>query len=178
MNIPNMLTVARVALIPVFIAFYTVGFDGWNYWAFGTFVLASLTDFFDGMLARKMNCVTNFGKFMDPIADKLLVTAALFMLIDWGRVDVITCSVLIGRDLIVTGVRLIGAEQGKVIAAGYVGKWKTLVQMVGIGCLLLGFPYIGEISVGLILIYASVVLAVWSCIEYIYVNREIFKAEK
>ncbi len=176
MNIPNILTMLRIAIVPFLVAFYVIDFPGWNYWAFGAFVLASVTDFFDGMLARKLNCVTNFGKFMDPIADKLLVTCSLLVLIAWGKLDVVTCSVLIGREFIVQGVRLLGAERGKVIAAGWVGKYKTAVQMVGIGMILLDFPYIGEISVGIMLVYASVALSIWSCIEYIYKNREVFKA--
>ena len=109
MNIPNALTLLRIVMIPFFIAVYYIGFDGWNYWAAGIFIAASITDMLDGMIARKSGCVTNFGKLMDPIADKLLVTSALLILLEWGQVGALVCIIIIAREFVISGVRMLAA---------------------------------------------------------------------
>ena len=177
MNLPNGLTVARICMIPFFIAVYYIGFTGWNYAAAAIFILASLTDLFDGMLARKMGCVSNFGKLMDPMADKLLVTAALLILMEWGKTSALVSVILIGREFIISGFRLLAATAGVVIAAGWVGKVKTVLQLVGISCILLENPLfaMAGIPIGEILLYISVALSIWSCMEYIMKNKSLLK---
>lgn len=140
MNLPNKLTVLRMCLIPVFLVFMCCTGIPYNYlWAAVVFVAASLTDLLDGRIARKYNLVTDFGKFMDPLADKLLVTAAMIMMIDAQMAPAVIVFVIIARELAVTGLRLIAAPKGVVIAADRWGKYKTVSQMVWIiyGLLLL-----------------------------------------
>ncbi len=187
MNIPNLLTVIRAALIPVFVSFYFIGMPGWYVWAALVFIVASFTDCLDGYLARKWNQVSTFGKFMDPIADKLLVLAALLLLLVWGKlgeeyglfngIGFLTVLILLSREFIISGFRLVAASKGVVIAADKSGKLKTAVQMVAIILLLFNGVLFGEFGkiLGLILIYASVVISVYSCIEYIVKNKKIFK---
>lgn len=187
MNIPNILTIIRVALIPVFISFYFIGMPYWYAWAALVFVVASFTDWLDGYLARKWNQVSTFGKFMDPIADKLLVLAALLLLLVWGKlgegyglfngIGLLTVLILLAREFIISGFRLVAASKGVVIAADKSGKLKTAVQMIAIILLLFNGILFGEAGVilGLALIYASVVLSVYSCVEYIVKNKKVFK---
>lgn len=177
MNVPNTLTILRIVMIPCFMAVYYAGFDGWNYWAAGIFIAASITDMLDGMIARKTGAVTNFGKLMDPIADKLLVTSALLILLDWGKIGTLVCIVIIAREFVISGVRMLAATKNVVIAAGWTGKVKTVVQIVGVAAIFLENPIFSGwgIFFGEILLYVSVVLSVVSCVEYIVKNKELLK---
>lgn len=179
-NVPNILTILRICLIPFVILFYYLQFPGWNYYAAVIFIVASITDMLDGMIARKYNLVSNFGKLMDPMADKLLFVTTLVIVLDWGKLGsfgLLVTVILIGREFLISGVRLIAAEKGVVIAAGSIGKIKTIVQLVGISLVLLENPIfsIWSIPMGEILVYASMVFSIWSCIEYIYNSRELLK---
>ncbi len=177
LNTPNVLTLVRMVLIPVFMLFYYLGIDNWNLYAGVIFIIASLTDMLDGMIARKKGLVTNFGKFADPIADKLLVAAALFILLEEGMINGVLTFILIAREFIISGFRMVAASSGVVLAAGSIGKAKTVVQMVGIIVMLLLDPYFNPIGwpIGLILMYASAVLSIWSCVDYIVRNRALLK---
>ena len=179
MNLPNKLTVLRVLLIPFFVA-ALLWQQGENmtlrYWAAGIFIIASLTDMLDGKIARKYNLVTNFGKFMDPLADKLLVCSALICLIELGEIPAWMVIVIISREFIISGFRLIAADNNIVIAANYWGKIKTVVQMVM--CVL----FIVDLDTKFfnvteqIFLYASVALTVISLCVYIYQNRHVIAA--
>ncbi len=180
MNTPNKLTLLRIILIPIFVVLFYIGFEGWFYWAAAIFIIASITDFIDGHLARKTGQVTNFGKFADPIADKLLVMSALLILMEWGKVPAWLSMILLGREFLISGFRLVAASKGNVIAAGISGKMKTVVQIVAISVLLFDDPiqkWTG-IPLGMILLYISAALSIWSCIEYIVKNKETLSEEK
>ena len=168
MNLPNKLTTFRVILIPFFVFFLLAPyFEGYgNYIALVIFIVASLTDFLDGKIARKYNLVTNFGKFMDPLADKLLVCSALICLI---------VIVIISREFIISGFRLIAADNGVVIAASYWGKFKTASQMVTVILLVLNIQNTVFTVLGTVFIYISLVLTVVSLIDYIAKNKEVLK---
>ena len=174
MNLPNKLTLARVLAVPVFIAALMLGH---YYTSAAIFVLASLTDMLDGMIARKYNLVTNFGKIMDPLADKLLVMSALVCLVALGDVPAWMAIVVLAREFAVTGLRAAAAADGLVIAAGATGKIKTILQMAAITALLLKnwpFYYIG-IPFADILLWAAVVMTVVSGVEYIWKNKAVFQ---
>ena len=178
MNLPNKLTILRTILVPVFIVMYlTSWIDGNQYYAAGIFVIASLTDFFDGYLARKYNQVTTFGKFMDPLADKLLVCAALicFLADPQTNMPAWVVIIIISREFIISGFRLVAAEKGVTIAASYWGKVKTFVQMAM--SIFLVFHFQAEVFriIESILIYASVILTIISLVDYIYKNRGVMK---
>ncbi len=178
MNIANKLTLLRVALIPFFIAAFYIGSGFWNYYVAALiFIGASVTDLFDGALARKRNIVTKFGKLIDPIADKLLVCSALVMLTAIGRIHPVFVIVLIGREFIVSGLRMLAAADGRVMAADKLGKLKTVVQIVMVVVLLLWNGIFGEwiVIFGIVLIWASVVLSVASCADYFIKNKDIVK---
>ena len=187
MNIPNILTVVRIALIPVFVLFYFTDIPYWYAWAGGIFVVASATDWLDGYLARKWNQVTTFGKFVDPIADKLLVLSALLLLLDWGMlgeniglfdgIGLLTVLILLAREFIISRFRLVAVSKGVVIAADKSGKLKTALQMVSIILLLFNGLLFGDfgIRLGLILIYASVAVSIYSCFEYLIKNKNVLK---
>ncbi len=177
MKLPNWLTMARIMMVPLLIVCYYINIKGWNYYAGGILILASLTDMFDGMAARKMHLVSNFGKLMDPIADKVLFMAALLIAMDWGKIGPVIAIVLLAREFVISGFRLVAASDGIVIAAGPIGKWKTIVQLVGIIFVFMEEMFYTwvQIPVGEILIYISVVLSIWSCTEYIYKNRQLLK---
>lgn len=177
LNLPNILTLSRIIIIPVICVIYYFGFIGWNYVAAALFLIASLTDLFDGKIARKRNQVTNFGKFIDPMADKMLVIASLLIIQEWRNIPAFVNIIIISRELLISGFRLIAAQQGVVIAADKTGKWKTAVQMTAIVILFLDnllFNLMG-IPMGEILLYLSVILSVWSCAEYIIKNANILK---
>lgn len=176
MNVPNTLTVIRMILIPVFVLLYCFQLEDWNLYAGIIFVAASLTDLLDGYLARKWNQVTTFGKFFDPIADKLLVLAALLILMDCGMIAMWAVLVLLAREFFISGFRLVAVSKGIVIAADMSGKIKTAVQMVSLALLLFGgllFGWFG-LLLGQIGIYASVALSVYSCIAYLYKYKNVF----
>ena len=163
--------------MPVFVAFYYIQMDGWNYYAAAVFIIACLTDILDGAIARKYKCVSNFGKLMDPMADKLLILAALIVLLDWGKIGTLVVIIILAREFIISAFRLVAAEKGVVIAAGWTGKVKTLTQDIGAALILLGNPLFSFIAVpaGEILIYISVVFSVVSCIEYIAKNKNVIR---
>ncbi len=180
MNLPNKLTLFRVILIPFFVFFLLAPyFEGYgNYIAVAIFIVASITDFLDGKIARKYNLVTNFGKFMDPLADKLLVSSALICLVALNKIPAWIVIVIIAREFIISGFRLVAADNGVVIAASYWGKFKTAFQMVTVIVLILNIP--GEVFavIGTVLIYISLVLTVISLIDYIAKNKDVLKDQK
>ena len=172
MNTANKLTLLRVLMIPVFLVLIYQDSTVLRYWALGVFVLASLTDFVDGYIARKYNQITDFGKFMDPLADKLLVLSALVFFTEIGLLPGWGLLLVIAREISVTGLRLVAVEQGRVIAAGWSGKVKTASTMVGICLMLLGVsPLLDQICIAVILI-----TTVYSGVEYFVVNRDVFKS--
>ena len=171
MNFPNQLTILRVLLIP---AFLVLLFTGYRYSAISVFVLASATDCLDGFIARKYSIVTNFGKFMDPLADKLLVSAALISMVQLGLLPAWIVIIIISREFIVTGFRLVAAGNNVVIAAGILGKIKTAEQMFMIIYLLFDF---GGILAD-ILIWAAVILTIASAAEYIMKNWKVISSDQ
>ena len=170
MNTANKLTLARVVAIPLFIVLLYWDFPHHLWVALGVFILASITDFVDGYVARHYNQITDFGKFMDPLADKLLVMSAMAWFVEAGWMPAWAFFIVIARELAVTGMRLVAVEQGRVIAAGKSRKVKT-ATMVGI-CLMLAFP-----TEPLILICTIVILVttVYSGVEYFVQNRDVFR---
>ena len=177
MNLPNKLTLFRVILIPFFVFFllapYFTGYG--NYIAVAVFVVASITDFLDGHIARKRNLVTNFGKFMDPLADKLLVCSALICLIELDRLPAWIVIIIIAREFIISGFRLIASDNGVVIAASYWGKFKTTFQMLMVIVLILDIPHPVFYWLGVILTYVSLALTVISLIDYIVKNKNVLQ---
>ena len=165
----NKITIFRVLMIPVFLV---LAYTGHRYWALAVFVLASLSDMLDGYIARHYNQVTNFGKFMDPLADKVLVMAAMCFFVEAGRMPGWALAVVLLREFGVSGLRLIAVEQGRVIAAAKSGKIKTAVTMVGLAAMLLfsAYPWVNTLVTALI-----VITTVWSGVEYFYKNRDVFK---
>ncbi|MBO5666837.1 MAG: CDP-diacylglycerol--glycerol-3-phosphate 3-phosphatidyltransferase [Firmicutes bacterium] len=174
MNLPNKLTVLRMIAVPFFIAFYMMD---WALPALILFVLASLTDMLDGQIARKYNLVTNFGKIMDPLADKILVYSAFCMMVEDGTVPGWMMIVILAREFVVSGMRTVAASEGIVVAAGMSGKIKTVLQMIAVPLLLMlaAFPDV------MILYYtaygflwASLIMTVVSGVEYIMQNKSVF----
>lgn len=180
MNLPNKLTLFRVILIPFFVFFLLAPyFEGYgNYIAVAIFIVASITDFLDGKIARKYHLVTNFGKFMDPLADKLLVSSALICLVALNKIPAWIVIVIIAREFIISGFRLVAADNGVVIAASYWGKFKTAFQMVTVIVLILNIPGKVFAVIGNVLIYISLVLTVISLIDYIAKNKDVLKDQK
>ena len=181
MNVPNRLTILRVIMIPLFVvAMLWESLPYSDYIALVLFAGACITDFFDGYLARKYNQITTFGKFMDPLADKLLVCAALIcFLADVNpEMPVWAVIIIISREFIISGFRLVAAEKGITIAASYWGKVKTVVQMIMSILLIIHFNHPVFRIIDAIFIYAAVILTVISLIDYIYKNREIMKDVK
>lgn len=180
LNTPNKLTLLRVLMIPLFIALALID-NVWCRWGtVAVFIIASVTDFFDGYLARKYNLVTNFGKFMDPLADKLLVLAALCALVHFNIASVWAVFVITLREFAVTGLRLVAVERGRVIAASMWGKVKTTVQMIVIGFALAPFEFLNVpvffgMSVNYLTIWIAAVITVISGIDYVAKNIEVFK---
>lgn len=180
MNLPNKLTIFRVILIPFFVFFLLAPyFEGYgNYIAVAIFIIASFTDFLDGYLARKHNLVTNFGKFMDPLADKLLVCSALICLVETGQLPSWVVVIIISREFIISGFRLIASDNGVVIAASYWGKFKTVSQMFMVITLILNFPNPIFQTLGTILIYVALALSIISLVDYVVKNKDILKDTK
>lgn len=179
MNLPNQLTLLRVILIPVFMFFLLQQTESGDKLALVIFVIASATDFLDGYIARLRNLVTNFGKFIDPLADKLLVTAAFLCFIQLGRVSSWVVFVILAREFIVSIFRAIAAADGKVIAASIYGKFKTVSQMIAIIILLMNnYPFSQwNIPMDTIMIYIATALTLISGLDYIVKNKEVL-AEK
>lgn len=180
MNLPNKLTLFRVILIPFFVFFLLAPyFEGYgNYIAVAIFIVASITDFLDGKIARKYNLVTNFGKFMDPLADKLLVCSALICLIQLELIPAWVVIIIIAREFIISGFRLVASDNGVVIAASYWGKFKTAFQMLTVIVLILNIPNKVFTILGTVLIYVSLALTVISLIDYIAKNKDVLKDQK
>ena len=179
MNTPNKLTIARMIIVPFLVIFLLTGWGGEAncYISLTLFVVASVTDWFDGYLARKNNLVTNFGKFMDPLADKLLVCSAMICMIDLKRLPAWFVIIIIAREFIISGFRLIAAENGIVIAANYWGKFKTASQMIMIILLILHFDGIFVI-LEQIFIWLSLALTIISLITYIWQNRTVLSMQE
>lgn len=192
MNIPNRITVSRILLIPVFVVIMMFDFGWGNMTLFGAempvhhlvgaliFIFASATDWVDGYYARKYNLVTNLGKFLDPLADKLLVSAALILLVELQLAPAWIVIIIISREFAVTGLRLILAGQGEVVAANQLGKIKTWAQIVAISALLLHntiFTLIG-IPFDMIMLYIALIFTIWSGWDYFYLNRKVLLESK
>lgn len=190
MNLPNKLTIFRVILIVPFVILLLGGHHNWNWFqlifggiteyvdfiALAIFIIASLTDLVDGKLARKYNLVTNFGKFMDPLADKLLVCAALIALIELGRIPSWVVIVIISREFIISGFRLIASDNGVVIAASYWGKFKTTFQMIMV-CLMIANISALSVVTGIVM-WISLILTVVSLVDYLWKNKDVMKDTK
>ena len=179
MNIANKLTLSRVAMIPAFLFLFwfpPFGVYG-RYAAAGVFILAAFTDYLDGALARRYGLITNFGKFMDPLADKLMVCAALVALTGTGEINAWVTIFIVSREFIVTGVRLIAAEQGVVIAADRLAKLKTVVQIITVAFYIFGFQNLFSFLkyAGFVLLGLTVLLTVASACGYIIKNIGLFK---
>lgn len=174
MNLPNKITIFRVFLIPFFLVFLLVDSIPYgNYISAAIFVVASLTDFIDGYLARKYNLVSNFGKFMDPLADKLLVCAALICFVELGQIPAWIIIVIISREFIISGFRLVASDNGVVIAASYIAKFKTTAQMIMSVLLIVNFDGVFFNTLEQVFIYISLVLTVVSLLDYLYKNKSV-----
>ena len=177
MNLPNRLTLLRIALVPVYLLLLWL--PAYKELALLVFAAASLTDFFDGRIARKHGLITNFGKFMDPIADKLLTHTAFIMLTAMGRLNVVACILFIAREFVVSGLRLVAVEQGRVIAAGMSGKVKTVLQMALVMVLTARLQIgSGLFSLTGLLTLATAVMTLYSMVEYVWQNRAVLGGEK
>jgi CDP-diacylglycerol---glycerol-3-phosphate 3-phosphatidyltransferase len=188
LNLPNLLTFGRIAVIPVVILLIDRGTPEDCLWAALVYSAAALTDLIDGWLARRMRIVSVLGKFLDPLADKLLVMASLIYMVPMGRISEWAVALLLAREIAVTGLRGIASSEGVVIAAGDEGKTKTALQMVGILCLILGYPYhlvlgpldLGRVDlvyVGRALVYVSLIFSVVSAVSYARLFAEAVEAK-
>ncbi len=177
MNLPNKLTIARVIMIPFFVLFLLTGLGGAaSKWiALAIFIIASLTDLLDGHIARKYNLVTNFGKFMDPLADKLLVCAAMICLVEMGRLPAWIVIVIISREFIISGFRLIASDNGRVIAASYWGKFKTTFQMLMICLMIADIAQIAVVTAAVM--WIALVLTVVSLVDYLVKNKDVLSEQ-
>ena len=190
MNLPNKLTMSRIILIPVFMAVLYMGFPGSDYIALAIFIIASLTDLLDGKIARKYNLITDFGKFADPLADKILVTAAMLWFVEVGRMPAWALMIVILREFAVSGLRMVASDNGRVIAAGWSGKVKTAATMVCVVVMLLLGPEIAwaqgnpltAMPVGWLLWIDPVCVAVitlttlYSGVEYFVKNKDVISS--
>ncbi|MBQ8067262.1 MAG: CDP-diacylglycerol--glycerol-3-phosphate 3-phosphatidyltransferase [Solobacterium sp.] len=171
MTTANKLTILRIILVPVFLGVLYAGFPGSNIWALIIFIVASLTDLLDGYIARHYNQITNFGKFMDPLADKILVMSAMCWFVEAHQMPGWALAIVLFREFAVSGMRLVAVEQGKVIAAAWSGKVKTASTMVCLCLMMLNIPeWLNTLCV--IVIVAT---TVYSGIEYFMKNAEVFK---
>ncbi|GAB4072632.1 CDP-diacylglycerol--glycerol-3-phosphate 3-phosphatidyltransferase [Barrientosiimonas marina] len=192
MNIPNQMTLSRILLIPIFMILLAIPFN-WSEWSIGEavlpvshfaaallFIVAAATDWVDGYYARKYNLITNLGKFLDPLADKLLVAAALILLVEQGLAPGWITIIIISREFAVTGLRLVAAGEGIVLAAGNMGKLKTATQMIAIAVLLLhNFPFsYAGIPFGLMMLYLSLIFTIISGVDYFVKNWHVMRDSK
>lgn len=169
MTTANKITIARVVLIPVFLV---LAYAGLMYWALAVYIIACLSDMADGYIARHYNQISNFGKFADPLADKMLVLAAMCFFIENGQMPGWAVAVVLFREFAVSGLRLIAVERSRVIAAAWSGKIKTGCTMVGLGAMML-FPQVSLVNI--ICTVIIIITTVYSGVEYFYVNRDVFK---
>ncbi len=179
MNLPNKLTILRVIMIPFFVAalLYEGGANqNMRYVAAALFIIASLTDMLDGKIARKYNLVTNFGKFMDPLADKLLVCSALICMIELRELPAWMVIIIISREFIISGFRLVASDNGVVIAASYWGKFKTTFQMIGVVLLIFNIPALSTLTT--IIVWIALALTVISLVDYIVKNAGVLTEGK
>ena len=179
MNLPNKLTILRVIMIPFFVLalLYNGGENQTlRYVAAAIFIIASLTDMLDGKIARKYNLVTNFGKFMDPLADKLLVCSALICLVELKELPAWMVIVIISREFIISGFRLVASDNGVVIAASYWGKFKTTFQMIAVVLLIVGIPARSMVTTAVV--WIALILTVISLVDYIAKNVNVLKEGK
>ncbi len=175
MNLPNKLTLLRVIMVPFFVLVLlarTFG-EASDWVALAIFVLASLTDLADGKIARKYNLITNFGKFMDPLADKLLVCSGMICLISLGRIPSWVVCIIVAREFVISGFRLIAAEQGNVIAASYWGKFKTVFQMIMVILMIANLEVLAPLTA--LVMWIATALTVISLVDYVYKNRQVLK---
>ncbi|MBO4898723.1 MAG: CDP-diacylglycerol--glycerol-3-phosphate 3-phosphatidyltransferase [Lachnospiraceae bacterium] len=169
MNLPNKLTMLRVIMIPFFLIFLLLDITPYDKWiALAIFVIASLTDLADGKIARKYNLITNFGKFMDPLADKLLVCSAMIALIELERIPAWIVIVIIAREFVISGFRLVASDNGVVIAASYWGKFKTTFQMIMVILMIADIPQLQIVTT--IIMYIALVLTIVSLVDYLVKN--------
>lgn len=176
MNLPNKLTLLRILLVPLIILCFYL--PPWGRWVgVVLFAAASLTDLTDGRYARSHNLVTDFGKFMDPIADKLLVNSVLIMLTAVEAVPPVVCILFIAREFAVSGLRLVAAGKGKVLPAGNLGKIKTTLQDLALPFLMVGDAHPVLRGIGLVLLYGALIMSLWSGFDYIYSNRGYIQAQ-
>lgn len=187
-NLPNLLTFARILMIPVVLVLLSRGAPRDCYWAAWVFALAGITDIVDGWLARRQGLVSVLGKFLDPLADKLMVTSTLVWLVPMGRIASWAVALLIAREITITALRSIASSEGLVIAAGEGGKAKTALQIIGLICLLLGYPYdlnfgidfgrVDLVHVGRLLIYLSLFFSLTSAATYMGLFSDAIDAKK
>lgn len=175
MNLPNKLTVFRVVLVPFFVAFLLLSGtnESLKWVALVIFVVASLTDLLDGHIARSRNLVTTFGKFMDPLADKILTISGMICLIELGRIPSWIVVIIVAREFIISGFRLIATEHGIVIAANYWGKWKTTFQMIMIILMIMNLPALQMVTT--IVMWVALVLTIVSLVTYITQNMDVVR---
>jgi len=180
MNLPNKLTILRVILIIPFVAvMLACKGEGAGKWiALAIFIVASLTDMLDGKIARKYNLITDFGKFMDPLADKLLVVSAMLLLVDLKRLPVLACIIIIAREFIISGFRLVASDNGVVIAAGPLGKIKTVLQMIMVILMLADLPAPYPPVLTTVVMYLAVTMTVVSLIDYLARNWGVLFMDK
>lgn len=180
MNLPNKLTVCRVILIPFFVFFLL--FDparvSFKWIALGIFVIASLTDMLDGKIARKYNLITDFGKFMDPLADKLLVCSAMIGLIELGRIPSWIVIVIIAREFVISGFRLIASDNGRVIAASYWGKFKTTFQMIMVILMIADIQNNVFYMLTQVIMWIALALTIISLVDYLVKNKDVMNGSK
>lgn len=178
MNLPNKITVFRMCMIPVFLLFFLVEeIPFHNVIALVVFIVACLSDALDGHLARKYNLVTNFGKFMDPLADKLLVCTALLCFLAQGTIPLLVVVVIVAREFIISGFRLVAAEGGLVIAASYWGKFKTATQMVMSVLLILHLEFAWFAVLETVFIWLAFALTVISLVDYLVKNKSVLSSK-
>ncbi|AAM24598.1 MAG: Phosphatidylglycerophosphate synthase [Caldanaerobacter subterraneus] len=177
MNLANKLTMSRLFLIPVFMVFMLVKIPYGDFIAASIFAIGALTDKLDGYIARKYKQITNFGKFMDPLVDKIMVTSALIALVQMGRIESWIVIVIIAREFLITGIRTVAADKGIVIAASNYGKYKTTSQMIAVIALMLNnYPFsLVNFPFDKIMVYIALILTIYSGVDYIVKSKDLFK---
>lgn len=175
MNLPNKLTITRIIMVPIFVVAmaYSANSMTMKIIALSIFILANLTDILDGYIARSQNIVTDFGKFIDPIADKLLIASGLICLVGLGNLDAWIAVLIIGRDFIISGIRLVASNKGVIIGAIKLGKAKTVSQAIMISLLIFNFPKL--LILNKIIIIICIVLTIVSLLEHLKMNKDILK---